>query len=95
MAMLSAPSASMVAADAQLSGATTCSFLRVPAQQVDEPQRGHAAAAVGLHEQGEGLLRARLLQDLVQRHHVVVADRSARGRPVGQEAARARGAGCA
>ena len=69
--------------------------LRVAAQQVHEAQRGHAAAAVGLHEQRQRLLRARLLQDVVQRHDVVVADGAAGGRPVGEEAPGDEASGCA
>ena len=59
--------------------------LRVAAQQVDHAQRSHARAAVGLHEQRHLVPRADLPQQLVHRHHVVVADGAAGGGPVGEE----------
>ena len=85
MPMRSAPRASMVAAEAQLRGASTVSRPRELPQQMDHAQRGHPAPAVRLHEEGERALGPDRLQQVLQRQHVVVADGAAGGRPVGEE----------
>lgn len=57
-------------------------FPAVLAQQAHHAQRHLAAAAVGLDEQVDRVVLAEPLEDLVQREHVVRADRSARVVPV-------------